>query len=91
MANFNEAFNSNFENIVNINNNDVIDNFFTQRKVTEYEEYIDEKTMQRKKKKKEVTYNFLALNIPYSLHVNNDNISIDINIWVMKGLNIVEL
>ena len=52
MANFNEAFNSNFENIVNINNNDVIDNFFTQRKVTEYEEYIDEKTMQRKKKRK---------------------------------------
>ena len=58
MANFNEAFNSNFENMVNINNNDVIDNFFTQRKVTEYEEYIDEKTMQRKKKKKDsiITY-----------------------------------
>ncbi len=85
MANFNEAFNSNFENMVNINNNDVIDNFFTQRKVTEYEEYIDEKTMQRKKKKKDIVYNFLALNIPYSLHVNNDNISIDINIWGDEG------
>ena len=40
MANIEEAFNAKFENTVKLNNhNDVIDHFFTQRKVTEHRRY----------------------------------------------------
>lgn len=58
-----------------------IDYFFTQRRVIEYDEYLDEKTLERKKKKKNVTYNFLALNFPNNQFKNNSNIIIDIEIW----------
>ena len=83
MANIDEAFNSKFnENITKINNNnDIIDYFFTQRKVTEYEEYIDKKNMERKKRKKDVNYNFIAVNIPSYLHLDSDDITIEIKIW----------
>ena len=40
-----------------------IDYFFTQRTMTEEQEYLD-KSMERKIKKMKVTHNFLALNIP---------------------------
>ena len=85
MTSINEAFNSNFGNIEQIKSNDIIDNFFTQRKVTEFEEYIDQKNMQRKNKKKEVVYNFLAINIPYIFHSNNENISIEVKLWGDEG------
>lgn len=84
MTSIDEAFNSKFnnENITKLNNvSDVIDYFFTQRKVTEYEEYIDEKSMQRKKRKNEITYNFIAINIPHYLQLDSDDLTIDIKIW----------
>jgi hypothetical protein len=56
----------------------IIDTFFTQRKVTETEEYIDQKTLERKQKKINKTYNFLALNFPVR---NHNNLVIDIEIW----------
>lgn len=83
MANFDEAFNSKFENINKvINHNDIIDCFFTQRKVTEYEEYLD-KNMNRKKKKKDITYNFMAINLPYYSYIDSTNqqIKVDLKIW----------
>lgn len=86
MASINEAFNSNFEgNNMKINNNDVIDHFFTQRKVTEYEEYIDKKNMERKKRKKEETFNFIAVNIPNNFHTNCNDINVEIKIWGDEG------
>ena len=83
MADFDEAFNSKFENINKvINHNDTIDCFFTQRKVTEFEEYLD-KNMNRKKKKKDITYNFMAINLPYYTYINSssNSIKIDLKIW----------
>ena len=66
MADIDEAFKGKFDsnNILKLNNHtDDIDYFFTQRKVTEYEEIID-KNMNRKKKKKDITHNFIAINSP---------------------------
>lgn len=81
MTSIDEAFNSKFDNVIKINNhNDIIDYFFTQRKVTEYEEFID-KNMNRKKKKKEITYNFIAINIPYYSFLDSDDVVINITIW----------
>lgn len=68
----------------NTNHEQLIDYFFTQRKVTEYEEYIDQKDMLRKKKKSIRTYNWLALNLPTKFFdkVNlNNNFEIIIEIW----------
>lgn len=61
-----------------------IDYFFTQRKVLETTEYLDEKTLERKEKKEYITYNFLALNFPTT---NYDKININIEIWGDKGFN----
>lgn len=47
-----------------------LDYFFTQRNMTEEQEFID-KNMNRKTKKVKVTHNFLALNIPTILTTNN--------------------
>jgi len=49
-----------------------IDYFFTQRSLTEENEYID-KHMVRKTKKVKVTHNFLALNIPTIITTTNSN------------------
>lgn len=85
MANFDEAFNNKFENTIQSNNhNDIIDHFFTQRKVTEYEDYID-KNMNRKKKKKEFVYNFIAITIPYYKIIDSNEINVDIKIWGDEG------
>ena len=85
MANIEEAFNAKFENTVKLNNhNDVIDHFFTQRKVTEHEDIID-KNMNRKKKKKDTTYNFIAITIPYYEYIDCNEIKIEIKIWGDEG------
>ena len=52
MANIDEAFNGKIENNIPMLNNDTIDHFFTQRKVTEYEEYLDKKYDKKKEKKR---------------------------------------
>jgi hypothetical protein len=81
MANIDEAFNAKFDSVMKLNNhNDNIDYFFTQRKVTEYEDVID-KNMNRKKKKKEITYNFIAINVPYYSFLDSDDVIINITIW----------
>lgn len=56
-----------------------IDYFFTQRTLTEEQEYLD-KNMNRKSKKIKVTHNFLALNIPtinYSSLSNIESLNTD--------------
>jgi hypothetical protein len=67
MADLGEAFNT-LKNLQKPFQN--IDFFFTQRNMTEDHEYID-KQMNRKNKKVKVTHNFLALNIPTIITVNN--------------------
>ena len=89
MANIDEAFNGKIENNIPMLNNDTIDHFFTQRKVTEYEEYLDKKNMTRKKKKKDITYNFIAINIPYCNYVDSNFIEIEANIWGDEGFKYV--
>ena len=85
MANIDEAFNSKFDNVIKLNNhNDNIDYFFTQRKVTEYEDVID-KNMNRKKKKKDTTYNFIAITIPYYEYIESNEVEIEIKIWGDEG------
>ena len=88
MASIEEAFNAKIDNHIKLNHSDNIDHFFTQRKVTEYEEYLD-KNMNRKKKKKDITYNFIAINIPYYVKVNNDEIIVKANIWGDEGFKYV--
>jgi hypothetical protein len=69
MADLGEAFNTlkfqrkPFQNI---------DYFFTQRSLTEEQEYLD-KNMNRKTKKVKVIHNFLALNIPTIMSTINNN------------------
>ena len=69
MADLGEAFNTlkfqkkPFQNI---------DVFFTQRTLTEEQEFID-KNMNRKMKKIKATHNFLALNIPTIITTNTTN------------------
>lgn len=57
-----------------------IDYFFTQRKVIEYEEKLDE-NLNRKKIKKNVTINFLALTFPNNQFQNKSQLKIKIEIW----------
>ncbi len=66
-------------NVNSIENN--IDYFFTQRKVTEVIELIDEKTLERKKKKIKLVSNFLAINMPTQFFKNYAILTIDIEIW----------
>lgn len=67
-----------------INNETSMDFFFTQRKVVETSEYIDDKTLERKEKKETKTHNFLAINLPL---VKDDFNNILIEIWGDKGYN----
>lgn len=55
-----------------------IDTFFTQRKVSETEEYIDQKTLERKEKQINKIYNFLAINFPMK---DYKNLLINVEIW----------
>ncbi len=79
MADFSSVFNHDNDNFVNNN----LDYFFTQRKIIEYEDKID-KNMNRTKSKKNITYNFLAINLPIYSQYNKD---INIEIWGDKGYN----
>ncbi len=67
-----------------INNESSMDFFFTQRKVVETSEYIDDKTLERKEKKETITHNFLAINLPL---VKEDFNNIKIEIWGDRGYN----
>jgi len=67
-----------------ISNDSSIDFFFTQRKVVETIEYIEEKTLERKEKKENKTHNFLAINLPL---VKEDFNNIKIEIWGNRGYN----
>ena len=74
-----------------INNTNSIENnidfFFTQRKVTEIDEIIDEKTLERKKNKVNHIYNFLAINLPTNTFKSYQNLTIDIEIWGDNNYN----
>lgn len=61
-----------------------IDYFFTQRKVIETNEYIDDKTLERKEKKESIIHNFLAINLPI---VKDGFKNTKIEIWGDKGYN----
>ena len=81
MADLNEAFNT-LKTTKNIFHN--IDYFFTQRSLTEDNEYLD-KNMNRKIKKIKVTHNFLALNIP-TIESNDEKLlGFDIEIFGDDG------
>jgi len=69
MADLGEAFNTLKTHKKPFQN---IDYFFTQRTLTEEQDFID-KNMNRKLKKIKVTHNFLALNIPTILTTNTSN------------------
>ena len=73
---------SNWMKKIDYNNN--IDYFFTQRKVVETTEYLDDKTLERKEKKENVTHNFLAINFP---NVKEEYNNIKIEVWGDKGYN----
>lgn len=81
MTDFNQAFHStknrqNFDS----DNSDNFDYFFTQRKVVESYEVLD-KNMVRVNKKKNTTYNFLAINIPIIFTKLSENHELFIEIW----------
>ncbi len=84
MADFASAFNpDNYYS--HIKNDNQMDYFFTQRKIIEYEDYIDDKDMTRKKKKISTNYNFLAINLPFNNISSDNNYQISIEIWGDKG------
>lgn len=70
-----------------VNDDSSIDYFFTQRKISEVDELIDEKTLERKKIKKNKIYNFLAINFPHNQFKNSTNLCIDIEMWGDKNYN----
>ena len=92
MANIEEAFSNKINNVFNVNNQDGIDYFFTQRKISEFEEYVDTKTMERKKKKKDISFNFIAITIPYfdyiTKNMNGDDISVKAELTVYGNVNL---
>lgn len=64
-----------------------LDYFFTQRTLNEEQEYID-KNLNRKTKKIKLTHNFLALNIPTVITINNNievSLGFDIEIFGDDG------
>ena len=67
-----------------INNDSSIDFFFTQRKVVETSEYLDDKTLERKEKKETITHNFLEINLPL---VKDEFKNIKIELWGDRGYN----
>jgi hypothetical protein len=78
MANIDFAYNSIRNNAIPFNN---IDYFFTQRALIEEHEYIDS-NMNRQIKKKKVTNNFIAINIPI---YNNNSLDFDVEIFGDEG------
>ena len=85
MAVYESEWLNQISNINSIENN--IDYFFTQRKVTEIEEVLDEKTLERKKNKVCHIYNFLAINLPTNSFKTYHNLIVDIEIWGDNNYN----
>jgi hypothetical protein len=81
MALFKSETQSEWLNQINSSVDNNIDYFFTQRKVNEHIDTLDEKTLERKTQKVCNVYNFLAINFPTHLFKNNHNLTIDIEIW----------
>ena len=82
MADFDEAFNGKINNNMQLNNQNSIDHFFTQRKITKHVEYVDTKDMNRKKKTVDVKLNFIAINIPFYDNVDDNNtVSIEMKVF----------
>jgi hypothetical protein len=81
MALFKSETQSEWLNQINSSVDNNIDYFFTQRKVSEHIDTLDEKTLERKTQKVCNVYNFLAINFPTHLFKNNHNLVIDIEIW----------
>ena len=82
--------NQNSEWLNKLNDNNVentIDHFFTQRRVTEYEDVLDDKTLERKKKKSICIYNFLAINFPTIQFKSMANLIIEVEIWGDEKFN----
>ena len=84
MANKVKAFNNKSSWMKQIDYDNNIDYFFTQRKVIETTEYVDEQTLERKQKKENIIHNFLAINLPITKENYN---CIKIEIWGDKGFN----
>jgi len=88
MADLGEAFNT----LKNTNRTfQTLDYFFTQRSLTETQEYID-KNLKRQDKKIKLTHNFLAINIPTNIstitqtgHNIDKPYAFDIKIFGDKG------
>jgi hypothetical protein len=85
MAVYESEWLNQINNINLVENN--IDYFFTQRKVNEIDEIIDEKTLERKKNKVCHIYNFLAINLPTNAFKSYQNLIIDIEIWGDNNYN----
>jgi hypothetical protein len=81
MALFKSENQSEWLNQINSSIDNNIDYFFTQRKVNEFVETLDEKTLERKTQKVCNIYNFLAINLPTNLFKNIHNLIIDVEIW----------
>ncbi len=81
MALFKSDNQSDWLNQINTNIDNNIDYFFTQRKVNDFVDTLDEKTLERKTQKVCNIFNFLAINFPTHLFKNNNNLIIDIEIW----------
>ena len=78
--NTNSQWLENNSNIVNDNN--IIDYFFTQRKVTEFIEKINP-NLERTQKKISKTYNFLAINFPvHKIITKLDLIQSDVEVHI---------
>lgn len=75
-----EGYNPSSDWLSNITHDNSIDYFFTQRKIVEYDEKMDE-NLNRKKLKKNVIINFLAITFPNNQFKNKSNIEIEIEIW----------
>ena len=86
MADFDEAFSGKISNNLQLNNQNSIDHFFTQRKITKHVEYVDTKDMKRKKKKVDVKLNFIAINIPYYDNVVDNTVSIEMKVFGNSSL-----
>ena len=83
-----DSQNSEWLNKLNDNSvENIIDYFFTQRRVTEYEDILDDKTLERKKKKCICVYNFLAINFPSIQFKGLLNLVIDVEIWGDEKFN----
>lgn len=85
MADLGEAFNT-FK-IESKKQFQKLDYFFTQKSLTEENEYID-KNMNRKFKKKKVIHNFLAINIPTILTTIRNNSNNNENIEKPMGFDV---